>query len=386
MGRNRARERSGAAGRLGLMNKRLTFLAGLTLTAVLAACSDEAPKTAQAPAPKPVAAKPAEAPADATPQVAQINEAKFQPSAEAATPAVATGSGKAAKAKPAPEPMLIKAQVLLARADFSPGEVDGLTGSNFKHAVAAYAAANGLQSDGELTSEVWDRLAPKGGEPVAGTYTLSETDVSGPWSPETHDSISKDKGLPELGFTHATEALGEKFHMSEDLLKALNRDVDFTKAGARITVVQVGELALPQVDHVEVDKAHAAVRAYGSDNKVLAVFPATVGSTERPSPKGVHKVTVVKLDPLYTYDPKKLTWGPKKLGRFTIKAGPNNPVGSVWMGLNAPGYGMHGSPEPHQIGKTASHGCVRMTNWDAKLLASALKPGVKVTFINSRKA
>lgn len=364
------------------MNKRLTLLAGLALTATLAACSDEAPKTAQAPARKP-AAKAVAAAAPAAPQVAQINEATFQAPAEPAAVPPAP-AGHATKAKPAPDPMLIKAQVLLARADFSPGEVDGLTGSNFKRAVAAYALANGLQSDGALTQEVWDHLAAKAGDPVAGTYTLTEADVSGPWSPDTHDKISAAKGLPELGFTHATEALGERFHMSEDLLKALNPDVDFTRAGARITVAQVGAVSLPQVDHVEVDKAHAAVRAYGADDRVLAVFPATVGSTERPSPKGVHKVTVVKIDPLYTYDPRKLTWGPKKLGRFTIKAGPNNPVGSVWMGLNAPGYGMHGSPEPHQIGKTASHGCVRMTNWDALLLSTALKPGVQVSFVNAR--
>ena len=368
------------------MTSRTSLSAFVACAALLAGCSGGGAKTAQAPAPKapaPPKAPPAVAAAPATPQVAQINDAKFQ---APAAPAATTGGGASAKAKPAPDPMLIKAQVLLARADFSPGEVDGLTGSNFRHAVAAYALANGLQSDGELTQEVWDRLSAGAERPIAGTYTLTQADVSGPWSPETHDSISKDKGLPALGFTHATEALGEKFHMSEDLLKALNPGVDFTKPDVRIAVVEVGPLSLAPVDHVEVDKAHAAVRAYAADDKVLAVFPATVGSTERPSPKGVHKVTVVKLDPLYTYDPKKLTWGPKKLGRFTIAAGPNNPVGAVWMGLNAPGYGMHGTPEPHQIGKTASHGCVRMTNWDAVLLSTAVKPGMKVTFVNARKA
>ncbi len=371
------------------MIQRSMLLAGLAAPALLAACSQEAaapPKPAPAAPPAQTAAAPPRAGADAgaaAPQAAQINDARFTPQAE---PAPAPTSAGTAKSAPAPDPMLVKAQVLLARADFSPGEVDGQTGSNFRHAVAAYARANGLQSDGDLTREVWEHLAPKDAQPVAGVYTLTEADVSGPWSPETHDSISKDKGLPALGFTHATEALGEKFHMSEALLKGLNPGVDFTKAGQRITVADVGALSLGPVDHVEVDKAHAAVRAYGADGKVLAVFPATVGSRERPSPTGVHKVDVIKQDPLYTYDPKKLTWGPKKLGRFTIMSGPNNPVGIVWMGLNAPGYGMHGTPEPHQIGKTASHGCVRMTNWDAHLLSTAVKLGTKVTFVNTRAA
>jgi murein L,D-transpeptidase YcbB/YkuD len=92
----------------------------------------------------------------------------------------------------------------------------------------------------------------------------------------------------------------------------------------------------------------------------------------------------VSFNPTYTYDPSKLSWGPKRHGRFTIKPGPNNPVGLVWIALNAPGYGVHGSPDPDKIGKTASHGCVRLTNWDALLLAKAVEPGVSVTFINKR--
>ena len=123
---------------------------------------------------------------------------------------------------------------------------------------------------------------------------------------------------------------------------------------------------------------------YHQDDKVMAVFPATVGSTDKPSPTGVHKVQGVSRDPDYVYDPKKLTWGPKSEGRFVVKAGPNNPVGSVWIDLNAPSYGIHGSPEPKVIGKTASHGCVRLTNWDALLLSTAVKSGVKVAFVNAR--
>ncbi len=361
------------------MTSRLLLAA---LAVLLAACdgapAPAAPKAGADAAPTPSASAPAAAEDSASkPRVAEINDAGFKPVAEPAS----AGSG----APPAPDPMLIKAQVLLARANFSPGEVDGLAGSNLRHAVKAFAAANGLSGDGELTEEVWSRLVQAGGSaPVAGTYVLTEADATGPWSPDTGDDLAKAKGLDRVGYIRPTEALAERFHASEELLTALNPGVDFAKPGATIVVPQVGELQLAAVDRIEVDKANAAVRAYGEDDRVLAVFPATVGSKDKPSPTGTHKVQGVSKDPDYIYDPKKLTWGPKSEGKFVVKAGPNNPVGSVWIDLNAPSYGIHGSPEPKVIGKTASHGCVRLTNWDALLLSTAVKSGVKVTFVNSR--
>ena len=365
------------------------MLAGVALAALLAGC-DNAPTTdaskpaaAAAAAPGAAPSTPAQAAAPEDPalkaRVAEINDAGFKPLAAPAQAPAAAG------ASPAPDPMLIKAQVLLARANFSPGEVDGLAGSNLRHAVKAFAEANGLGGDGELTEEVWSRLAQAGaGAPTAAAYTLTEADVAGPWSPDTGDDLAKAKGLDRVGYIRPTEALAERFHMSEELLTALNPGVDFGRAGAAVVVPQVGELQLAKVDHIEVDKKNAAVRAYGEDDKVLAVFPATVGSKDKPSPTGTHKVQGVSRDPDYVYDPKKLTWGPRSEGRFVVKAGPNNPVGAVWIDLDAPTYGIHGSPEPKVIGKTASHGCVRMTNWDALLLASAVKAGVKVTFVNTR--
>ncbi len=311
-------------------------------------------------------------------QVDAINSARFTPPAAATAAANTTGTSET------PDPALVKAEVLLARAGFSPGQIDGLQGSNVKHALAAFAKARNLPGDGELTPQVWDALNGAGGAPVAATYTVTPQDAAGPYYPPVGEDLVAASKLTHVGYVTPREMLAERFHMSEELLAALNPGADFGKAGTTLAVANVGALTLAKVDHVDVDKAHAAVRAYDADDKLLAVFPATVGSTERPSPSGVHKVVGVAHDPTYTYDPKKLSWGPRKAGKLLVPSGPNNPVGVVWIDLNAPSYGLHGTPDPKDIGKTASHGCVRMANWDALLLASAVRPGVTVRFLHSR--
>ena len=124
--------------------------------------------------------------------------------------------------------------------------------------------------------------------------------------------------------------------------------------------------------------------AFGDDDQVLAVYPATVGSTERPSPSGAHKINGVAWNTDYVYDPAKLHWGPRAHGKLHVKPGPNGPVGVVWIDINAPSYGIHGTPDPTRIGKTASHGCVRLTNWDAAALAKGVQPGTPVVFVGAR--
>jgi lipoprotein-anchoring transpeptidase ErfK/SrfK len=176
--------------------------------------------------------------------------------------------------------------------------------------------------------------------------------------------------------------------MDEHTLRALNPDVDFGKAGGEIVVAVPGRPELDAaVSRVEVDKAKAAVRAYDADDRLLAVYPATVGSTDRPSPSGDVKVKGVARNPAWEYDPDRLTFGRKAAGgkKLSIPAGPNNPVGAVWIALSKDTYGIHGTPDPDHVGKTASHGCVRLTNWDAQQLAAAVKPGVKVKFVGARK-
>ena len=328
---------------------------------------------------KPVPAKPA-APAQANPAltaVTAINQAQL-------VATIAPPAPDAGQAPETPQPVIVKAEVLLARAHASPGVIDGLAGSNLARAVKAYEAMAGLPADGELSPAVWGKLTSQGPAPAASVYTITPQDVAGPFYPDYGENMVAASKLPATGYADPAEELAARFHMSEALLQALNPGEDFTHAGAVIAVVRPEVEALASVAHVEVDKAAASVRAYDSQGALIASFPATVGSTEKPSPKGEHKVVDIQFNPLYTYDPAKLTWGPRRHGRFTIKPGPNNPVGVVWIGLNAPGYGIHGSPNPDRIGKTASHGCVRLTNWDAATLAAALKPGTEVDFVRER--
>jgi lipoprotein-anchoring transpeptidase ErfK/SrfK len=281
---------------------------------------------------------------------------------------------------------VLRAQVLLDRARFSPGVIDGTMGENVRQAVAAFEEANRLPVDGQLDEQVFARLIQADAAPVLARYALTDEDVRGPFVQFDPEDMKAQSELPALGYQTVEEALAEKFHMTPDLLRALNPGADFTRAGTELTVAAVREEALPaQVARVEVDKAERAAKAFDAQGKLIAFYPATIGSSEHPAPDGELKVTGVAKDPTYTYDPKKLTYEVKGVKeKLTLAAGPNNPVGSVWIALKpGEGLGIHGTPDPEKVGKTSSHGCVRLTNWDARQLASAVKPGVKVSFVGA---
>ncbi len=349
------------------------------------AAAPPAAPIAPAPSPSPVAPT---APAPRSADLDRINKAAFDAAPEASSAATGVKSPAPARSTP-PDPVLIRAEVLLDRARFSPGVVDGKPGTNLKHAIAAFQTAQNLPSTGALDVDTWKALlaVPGADRPAAAAYTVTAQDLAGPFAPDVGEDFVKLAAQPDgPQFATPLEALAERFHMSQALLQALNPDADFKTAGQALVVVDADAPAFAKGDvkSIVVSKAHAALTAYGADNKVLAVYPATVGSTEKPSPSGVHKVVGVARNPDYVYDPKKLHWGPRSHGKLTVKPGPNNPVGVVWIDLNAPSYGIHGSPDPDKIGKTASHGCVRLTNWDAQALAAGVKPGVVVTFEGRR--
>ncbi len=278
-------------------------------------------------------------------------------------------------------PLAVKTQILLDRADFSPGEIDGKLGENAKKALRAYAEANGLSGNGNLTQDIWQKLTADD-RPVLTQYTIMDNDVRGPFVAKLPTKLENMKDLPALNYTSPREGLAEKFHVSEQLLSALNPGEKFDTAGDTIVVPDVSKPA-PQaaVARLEIDKTRQTVKAFDKENNLVAFYPATVGSEEKPSPSGKFKITGVSDNPTYHYNPKYHFKGVHTNRPFTIKAGPNNPVGTRWIGLNGEGYGIHGTANPEKVSKAESHGCVRLTNWDVERLALMVKKGTPVEFV-----
>jgi lipoprotein-anchoring transpeptidase ErfK/SrfK len=276
---------------------------------------------------------------------------------------------------------LIAAQVLLDRAGFSPGPIDGRQGGNFLNALRAFQQQNGLKDSGELDPPTWSKLTASSAEPVMTAYVVSAEDVRGPFVAEIPDDFEQLAALKELAYTGPAELLAEKFHMDEELLRELNPGKSIDRAGISILVANVRRT--PPKGHavrLVVDKARRFVRAFDGEGKLVGFFPASIGRDEK-APTGTLKITRVVQDPVYYYDPKFQFPGVNARQRLKIAPGPNNPVGSVWMNLNERTYGIHGTAEPSKIGKTYSHGCVRLTNWDAKTLAAMVKKGTTVEFV-----
>lgn len=279
-------------------------------------------------------------------------------------------------------PVIVKAQLLLDRASFSPGEIDGKLGENAEKALKAFAESKGLAMGKEpLTSEIWSALLAAGSDPIIVDYKITDKDVKGPFLKKLPAKMEDMKDLGALDYTSPREAIAEKFHMSEALLAALNPGKKFDEAGQTIAVMNVAVKENKRtVTRVEVDKTSQVVKAF-ANSELVAFFPATVGSEEKPSPKGVLKVISIDANPYYRYNPDYRFKGVKSKRAFKIKPGPNNPVGSQWIGLSEEGYGIHGTSNPSKVSKSASNGCVRLTNWDADRLAKLLKKGAEVAFI-----
>lgn len=271
-------------------------------------------------------------------------------------------------------------QVFLDREGASPGVIDGKMGMNVTKSIRAFEKITGETLDPNDTEAVLERLRLSGGMPII-SYTITPADAAGPYVAEIPEDYAHKALLPRLSFTSTTEMLAERFHMDEAYLKELNPGIDFSIPGTIVKVVNPGEARTGVVARIVADKGRKQVLAYGEAGELIAAYPASIGSSDTPSPSGTVTVERIALDPGYTYNPKInfQQGGNDKI--LEIPPGPNGPVGTVWIALSKPTYGIHGTPEPSKIGRTQSHGCIRLTNWDATELAKMVKPGVTVEFI-----
>lgn len=286
----------------------------------------------------------------------------------------------------------IKLQVLLDRANFSPGEIDGSIGSNTLRALNAYQQAHNLQPTEALDPDTLSALEQNAVEPTT-TYTIQPEDVQGPFVTERipTDWMEMAK-LKSLDYTSPLEELGEKFHTNPNLLKKLNPNAQF-KAGEEITVPNVlGEDASTQTQtqpkskqqkndiKVVVSETDSTLHVENGSGEILFFAPVTAGSQLDPLPLGTWKVTGLNKNPEFQYSPELIRSSKPGDTKATVAPGPNNPVGVLWIDIDKEHYGIHGSPEPSKIGKTESNGCVRLTNWDIERLAKFVKPGTTVIF------
>lgn len=279
-----------------------------------------------------------------------------------------------------PDPLVAKVQILLDRNDASPGVIDGYPGENVDKAIRAFETMNDMEQDGVLDEEVWAALGGADGGPVVTSYTIIDDDRAG-LIEEVPEDYSEMAEMDHIGYASVEEKLAERFHMDIEFLKALNPATDFSSAGTAIMVAAPGENAQGKVVRIEVDKKQAQLRAFDGSDRLVTAYPATVGSDQLPSPSGTHEVVAVAPEATYSYQPDKNFQQGDNDEPLTLQPGPNNPVGGIWIDLSEPTYGLHGTPEPELIDKTQSHGCVRMTNWDARELAEMVEKGTVVEFV-----
>lgn len=301
------------------------------------------------------------------------------------------------------ESPVLKAQVALDRLGFSPGTIDGKDGQSFIAALRGFQEANHLPKTGKLDVATAKALTARDNRPATRLVVIPDAFARGPFVPNLPKDAAEQAKLPALGYRSLGEALAERFHTTPEALAALNPAGTKVGSGRTIRVPDIPDVDTarlprdergwnrtlqllgiapdqPRAERVVVDKSDAVLRVYGPDDRLIAQFPATMGSEHDPLPLGQWTIQGVSRNPDFHYNPKLFWDVSDKKEAVLLKPGPNGPVGVVWLDLSKPHYGIHGTSEPQTIGRAESHGCVRLTNWDAARLAQMVKPGIKALF------
>ena len=275
-----------------------------------------------------------------------------------------------------------KVQLLLDRSGTSPGVIDGFKGGMSQSAIKAFERRTGLPQDGVMDPHVWNLLQSFATRPVTQTYTITAEDAAGLAASIPTDYAEKAL-MPAMAHTSVAERLGERFHMDERFIEFLNPGVALVP-GATIQVMAPNPHLRGQVTRIIIDKDNRRVAGYNARGQMVVDYPATIGSSVTPSPQGSHNVRTVAINPNYTYNPDVNFRQEGNDSPLVIPPGPNGPVGTVWIGLTKPTYGIHGTPTPSQLFANQSMGCVRLTNWDAEELAGMVSiGGTEVQFLDA---
>jgi lipoprotein-anchoring transpeptidase ErfK/SrfK len=303
-----------------------------------------------------------------------------------ATGMLAVASARAPQATPQGSPpvtSVLDLQVRLDRAGFSPGEIDGVDGANTARALQAFNTAFSANATvgGAAASDAAAALASDTAD-VLTRYIITPADAAGPFVEDIPDDLMEQAKLPVLGYTSLLEALGERFHAAPALLRKLNPRASFAE-GEEIVVPNVITTTPPPSNAdvvIVVSGSRSSLAVRDAQGKTMLHAPITSGSQHDPLPLGTWAVTTIQKDPAFHYNPALFWDADPSHAKATIAPGPNNPVGVAWIDLTKEHYGIHGTPEPGRVGHTASHGCVRLTNWDVMRVAALVKKGTKVIF------
>ncbi|MFW2830150.1 L,D-transpeptidase family protein [Sphingomonas sp. ID0503] len=297
---------------------------------------------------------------------------------------------------------LLKVQVLLDRAGFAPGVIDGKGGQSLTAALRGFQEARGLSVTGKPDAATLNALGANKPFPATRRIAIGKADAAGPFAPVPKEPADQAK-MSSLGYAALSEKLAERFHTTPATLAALNPAGTRLRAGAVVNFPNVlpasraydaklkddwkatlsslnVSASQPEAEKVVVDKSEGVLKVYGKGGKLVAQFPATMGSEHDPLPIGSWTIKGASYNPTFHYNPD-LFWDAKSSDeKAKLPAGPNSPVGVVWLDLSKEHYGIHGTPNPEKIGRTESHGCIRLANWDAARLSLMVKPGTPAIF------